>query len=156
MKPVIFPGSFDPVTNGHVHLIFRARAIFGAVRILVCHNAGKKAQFSVEQRVALLQEVFKNEKNITIDHTDGPLADYLQQQGLHTVVRGLRSAHDWNHERTNAWFNKQFNPSMETVFLPADEKYQFISSSSVKEACAYGADISAWVPPCVVRALQQK
>ncbi len=156
MKPVIFPGSFDPVTNGHLDLIYRARAIFGAVRVLVCHNACKNTRFSVAERVTLLQEVFKDDANITIDHTDGLLTDYLKKHSFTTVVRGLRSAHDWNHERTNAWFNKQLCPNIEMVFLPADEKHQFISSSAVKEAAAYGADVSAWVPPCVARFLQQK
>ncbi len=154
MKPVVFSGSFDPVTNGHLDLIKRARAIFGAVVVVVFHNATKKTHFSVQDRVAFLKEALKNEPNITIDSAEGLLADYMQAHGYTTLVRGLRSAHDWDHERTNAYFNKQFYPVLETVFLPADEQHQFISSSAVKEAAAYGADMSAWVPPCVAKALK--
>lgn len=155
MKPVVFPGSFDPVTNGHLDLIKRARAIFGAVVVLVLHNAQKQTKFTVQERVAFLKEAFKGEENITVDSAEGLLADYLKNHGYTTVVRGLRSAHDWNHERTNAHFNKRFYPVVETVFLPADEQYQFISSSAVKEAAAYGADISTWVPPCVAKAMKK-
>ncbi len=155
MKPVVFPGSFDPVTNGHLDLIKRARAIFGAVVVLVLHNAQKQTRFTVQERVAFLKEAFKGEENITVESAEGLLTDYLKNHGYTTVVRGLRSAHDWNHERTNAHFNKRFYPAVETVFLPADEQYQFISSSAVKEAAAYGADISTWVPPCVAKAMKK-
>ena len=155
MKPVIFSGSFDPVTNGHLDLIKRARAVFGAVVVVVFHNAQKQTKFTVQERVALLKEALSGEENITVDSAEGLLADYMQAHGYTTVVRGLRSAHDWNHERTNAYFNKRFFPALETVFLPADEKYQFISSSAVKEAAAYGADITDLVPPCVAKALKK-
>ncbi|MBO5911075.1 MAG: pantetheine-phosphate adenylyltransferase [Elusimicrobiaceae bacterium] len=151
MKPVVFSGSFDPVTNGHLDLIKRARAIFGAVVVVVFHNAQKQTKFTVQERIALLQETLKGEENITVDSAEGLLSDYMQAHGYTTVVRGLRSAHDWNHERTNAYFNKRFYPALETVFLPADEKYQFISSSAVKEAAAYEADIADLVPPCVAK-----
>lgn len=155
MKPVVFSGSFDPVTNGHLNLIKRARAIFGAVRVVVFYNAQKKGLFTPQQRVQLLQEALAGEENITVDMAQGLLADYMKKHGLTTLVRGLRSAHDWNHERTNAYYNRSFNPDLETVFLPADEKYQFVSSSAVKEAVRYGADVAALVPPCVNQALKK-
>ena len=154
MKPVVFSGSFDPVTNGHIDLIKRARQIFGAVRVVVFHNAAKQPRFSVEERVSFLQTALQGEENITVDSFNGLLTDYMKQNGLTTVLRGLRSAHDWNHERTNAYFNKQFYPELETIFLPADEKHLFISSSAVKEAAKHGADISGFVPACVAKALQ--
>ena len=155
MKPVVFSGSFDPVTNGHIDLIKRARAIFGAVVVVVFHNSAKQGRFSVQERVALLKEALKGEENITVDSCPGLLADYMKQHQYTTVVRGLRSAHDWNHERTQAYFNKAFYPQLETVFLPACETYQFISSSTLKEAVFHGADISAWVPPCVQKAFKK-
>lgn len=155
MKPVVFSGSFDPVTNGHLDLIKRARAIFGAVVVVVFHNAQKQTRFTVQERVALLKEALSGEENITVDSAEGLLADYMESHGYTTIVRGLRSAHDWNYERTNAYFNKRFYPAVETVFLPADEKHQFISSSAVKEAAAYGADITDLVPPCVAKALKK-
>ena len=156
MKPVVFAGSFDPVTNGHIDLIKRARAVFGEVVVVVLHNAAKKPLFTAAERVHLLQQALAGEEHITIDTAQGLLSDYMRQKGLTTVVRGLRSAHDWNHERTNAYFNKQFYPALETVFLPAGESYQFISSSAVKEALSYGADISQWVPSCVAKALDKR
>lgn len=155
MKPVVFSGSFDPVTNGHLDLIKRARAIFGAVVVVVLHNGAKQARFSVEERVQFLKEALAGQAHITVDSSEGLLADYMKKHGYTTVVRGLRSAHDWNPERTQAYFNKSFYPSLETVFLPADEKYQFISSSAVKEALAHGADVSAWVPLCVEKVLKK-
>lgn len=153
MKPVVFAGSFDPVTNGHIDLIKRACTIFGAVVVVVCYNAHKQTRFSVPQRVAFLKEALAEVDNVAVEATETLLSDYMQAHGFTTLVRGLRTAHDWNHERTNAYFNKQLNGTVETVFLPADEKYQFISSSAVKEAAAYGADVSAWVPACVAKAL---
>lgn len=155
MKPVVFSGSFDPVTNGHLDLIKRARRIFGAVRVVVFHNASKHARFSLQERISFLKEALRGEENITIDSFDGLLTEYMKKNGLTTVVRGLRSAHDWNHERTQAYFNKHFFADLETVFLPADEKYMFISSSAVKEAAAHGADISGFVPACVEKALKR-
>ena len=155
MKPVVFSGSFDPVTNRHLDLIKRARAIFGAVVVVVFHNGAKNAQFSVEERVSFLKEALQGEENIIVDSAQGLLADYMKKHGYTTIVRGLRTAHDWNHERTNAYFNKVFYPQLETVFLPASEAYQFISSSAVKEAASHGADISAWVPPCVQKAFEK-
>lgn len=154
MKPVVFSGSFDPVTNGHLDLIKRARRIFGAVRVVVFHNVQKKTRFTLQERVGFLQEALQGQDNITVDSFDGLLTDYMKQQGLTTVLRGLRSAHDWNHERTNAHFNKRFYPELETVFLPASEDFLFVSSSAVKEAASYGADISDLVPPCVAQALR--
>ena len=155
MKPVVFPGSFDPVTNGHIDLIKRARAVFGAVAVVVLHNAQKQTKFTAQERVAFLKEALQGEENITVESAEGLLTNYLKNHGYTTVVRGLRSAHDWNHERTNAHFNKRFYHAVETVFLPADEKYQFISSSAVKEAAVYGADVADLVPPCVAQVLKK-
>ena len=109
----------------------------------------------MQERVSLLQTALQGEDNITVDSTTGLLTDYLKQHGLTTVVRGLRSAHDWNHERTNAYFNKQFYPAVETVFLPSSPAHQFISSSAIKEAAAYGADVTALVPECVAVAFKK-
>ena len=156
MKPVVFSGSFDPVTNGHLDLIKRARAVFGAVRIVVCSNVAKRYLFTPQERVRLVQEALQGEANITVDLCEGLLTDYLKANRLTVIVRGLRHAHDWNHERTNAHYNKLFAPEVETVFLPARTAFQYISSGAVKEALFYGADVSTLVPPCVLKALEQK
>jgi len=154
MKPVVFYGSFVPVTNGPLDLIKRARTLFGAVRVVVFNNACKQTRFTAQERVCLLQQALAGEENITVDSFDGLLTDYMKKHGLTTVVRGLRSAHDWNHERTQSHFNKHFYPEIETVFLPSDEKFIFISSSAVKEAASCGADITGLVPPCVADKLK--
>lgn len=156
MKPVVFAGSFDPVTNGHLDLIKRARDVFGQVAVVVCCNACKQARFTVQERVAFLKEALQEQACITVQSTHGLLTDFMKEHGYTTLVRGLRSAHDWNHERTQAYFNKRLYPAMQTVFLPADEKYQFVSSSAVKEAAGYGADVNDLVPPCVAEAFKKK
>ena len=154
-NPVVFAGSFDPVTNGHIDLIKRARAVFGEVVVVVFCNAAKKARFSVQERVNFLKEALAGEPHVTVDSAQGLLTAYMKEHGYKVVVRGLRSAHDWNFERTNAYFNHALLPEMETVFLPADPAHQFISSSAIKEAAAQGADVCAWVPACVAKALSK-
>ena len=154
MKEVVFPGSFDPVTNGHLDLIKRALAIFGAVRVVVLTNQTKSGMFPVQKRVQFLKEALKGMKGVRVDCAQGLLANYMKKNKLTTIVRGLRSAHDWNHERTNAYYNQLFNAKLETVFLPAATQDQYISSSAVKEAVAYGADVADLVPTCVAKAFK--
>ncbi|MBP5403899.1 MAG: pantetheine-phosphate adenylyltransferase [Elusimicrobiaceae bacterium] len=154
MKAVVFPGSFDPVTNGHLDLIRRACAIFGEVVVLVLPNAAKKTRFSLQERIDFLKESLAQDKNVRVEGSQGLLVDYMKKNGYTTVVRGIRNAHDWNPERTNVYFNKQLYPQLETVFLPAGEEYQFISSTAIKEAAAGGADVSPWVPACVAKELK--
>ena len=155
-KPVVFAGSFDPVTNGHLDIIRRARDIFGAVVVVVAANAKKKTLFTMPERVALLKKVLAKEKNVQVDSTTGLLVNYLKKKGLTTLLRGVRGAQDIPHEMTNARYNKYFFTQAETVFLPCAAETEFISSSSVKEALLYGADISGLVPRAVVSALKQK
>ena len=156
-KPVIYAGSFDPVTNGHLDIIRRAQAVFGAVRVLVIPNANKNPLFSLEERKALLAEALSAEPNVEVDlASNGLLTDYMKKHGITVSVRGLRSSADLEHEMTNAYFNSLFSPETETVFLAGKPENAFISSSSVREASRYGADVSSWVPACVAKALIQK
>ena len=144
-KKAIYTGSFDPITNGHLDIIRRARDIFGALTVLVIPNGVKNPLFSLE------------EPGITVASADGGLlADYLKEHGYNVIVRGLRGAQDVPHEFTNAYYNRAFCPKAETVFLPARPEWTFVSSSAVREAVRYGADVSRWVPPCVVRAMSEK
>ena len=156
MKPVVFPGSFDPVTNGHLDLILRARDIFGEVRVLVLTNTAKKPLFSIQERVDLLKQALGGQQRISVDSAPGLLVHYLQKNELSVIVRGLRGPADWEHEAANAYFNHHLYPAAHTIFLPSTAQWQFISSSAVKEAWASGGDISAWVPACVKKALEQK
>lgn len=154
--PVVFAGSFDPVTNGHVQLVRRAQAIFGAVIVLVMPNGKKQTLFSLQERKQLLQEAFKDDPQVKVDTARGLLADYMKQQGLKLLVRGIRNAADLEYENTALVYNRLFYPDLETIFLPAEPNVSHISSSAVKEAFDYGADVSALVPTCVVAALKRK
>lgn len=152
----VYPGSFDPVTNGHIDIARRARDVFGEVLVLLMPNAAKTPLFSEEERFVLLQETFRCEEGIRVARARGLLTDFLKEQQLHIVVRGLRSAADIEPEFINAHYNKSFYPPTETIFLPTRVEYSFLSSSAVREAFAYGADVGKWVPPCVEMALKKK
>lgn len=154
--PAVYAGSFDPVTNGHVDVARRARDVFGSVVVLLISNGRKRSLFDEAERLALLLETFKGEKGIRVERADGLLADYLKTNNLRVLVRGLRGAPDVEHELLNAHYNKLFCSSAETVFLPARAEYAFLSSSAVREAAGYGADVSPLVPACVAQALKAK
>jgi len=145
-KPVVFAGSFDPVTNGHLDIVRRARDIFGGVIVLVADNACKKTLFTAEERVDLLKKVLAKEKHVSVESTKGLLVNYLKRNGLKVLVRGLRGEEDLPHEMTNARYNAYFYPEAETIFLACSPDTAFISSSAVKEAAVYGADVSGLVP----------
>jgi len=153
----VYAGSFDPVTNGHLDIIRRARDVFGSVCVLVIPNGGKSPLFTQEERVELLREAAAAEPGVKIESVPGGLlADYLKEHGCRVIVRGLRGARDVEYEFTNAFYNRAFFPEAETVFFAARPETAFVSSSAVREAWRYGADVSAWVPACVCRALERK
>lgn len=154
--PAVYAGSFDPVTNGHMDVARRARDVFGSVVVLLIGNGCKRPLFDEAERLALLQEAFKGERGIRVEHAQGLLTDYLKANSLRVLVRGLRGAPDLEHELLNAHYNKLFYSQAETVFLPARAEYGFLSSSAVREAVRYGADVSPLVPACVARALKAK
>ena len=156
LTPVVFAGSFDPVTNGHVQLVRRAQAIFGAVIVLVMPNGKKQTLFSLQERKQLLEEAFKKDPQVKVDTAHGLLADYMKQHGLKLLVRGVRNATDLEYENTALAYNRLFYPDLETIFLPAEPSLAHISSSAVKEAFDYGADVSTLIPACVVVALKRK
>lgn len=155
-RPAVYAGSFDPVTNGHLDIIRRARAIFGEVIVLVMPNANKQPMFRETERVALLREALRAEEGVRIEKAHGLLTDYLKKNDLRVLVRGLRGSADIEAEFVNAHYNKMFYPRVETVFLPCRPEYAFLSSSAVREAFSYGADIGEMVPPCVKTALKKK
>lgn len=156
-KPIaIFAGSFDPVTYGHVDIIRRAREIFGPLVVLVMKNGAKNSLFSPEERVELLKKSVVNIPGVTVDTAQGLLADYAQKHQIKILVRAIRSSDDTQHELAQAHYNRMFDPSLETVFLAADQNKQLISSSAVREIARCGANVSALVPPCVRTALEQK
>lgn len=155
-KNVVYSGSFDPVTNGHLDMIRRAKKIFGNVTVLVLENVHKKTLFSLEERISLLKEALSGEEGIEVTSFSGLLADYFKKEKAYVIVRGIRGTGDLEHELINAHYNGIFAPEVETVFLPAKEKYRFVSSSAVREIWHHGGNFSDWVPSCVYKALQNK
>ena len=148
MKLAVYPGSFDPVTLGHLDIIVRASKIFDKLIVGVPINPDKHASFSVEERMELLRRATQAEglANVEIDKVDGLLADYAKRRGAMVVVKGLRALSDFEYEFQMAQVNKMINPNLETMFLTASEKYTFLSSSAVRDLAGFGADLSKFVP----------
>ena len=156
-KPiVIFAGSFDPVTYGHLDIIKRARKIFGPLVVLVMKNGTKNGLFSLTERVGLLKQAVKNIPGVTVDTADGLLADYARKHQIKLLVRAVRSQADMPGELEQVHYNRLFNAQLETVFLAAREDMQYISSSAVREIFRCKGDLTTLVPPCVQKALAKK
>ncbi|MGE5508891.1 MAG: pantetheine-phosphate adenylyltransferase [Chitinophagales bacterium] len=149
MRRCIYPGSFDPVTNGHLDIIERAAILFDEVIVAVAVNRGKRPLFSVDERLAMLQEVVRPLVNVTVDAFDGLTVHYARKRGAEVIIRGLRVLSDFENEMMMALMNRNQEPSIDTVFLMTSKDYAFLSSSAVKELAAMGGDISALVPPAV-------
>jgi len=153
---VVYPGTFDPVTYGHIDLIKRAAKLFGEVIVAVAHNPGKAPLFSVRERVALLKQVTKGMRGVTVDDFHGLVVDYCRTRGAAAVIRGLRMLSDFEYEFQMALTNRKLSEQVETVFLMPKETYAYLSARLIKEAAALGADLSAFVPPVVEAALRRK
>ena len=142
----LYPGSFDPVTNGHMDIIRRAAGMFDRVVVGVLHNPDKRGCFPVEQRIAMLKKACAGFPNVEITAYGGLLAQMTREMGISTVVRGVRGVGDLESEMTMARINHQLNPGLETVFLPASPETQEISASMVRQLASFGADLSSYVP----------
>lgn len=145
MKIAICPGSFDPITLGHLDIVERTAELFDKVIILVLSNSAKSSTFTVDERIELIKKCIKNEK-VEVDTFDGLLVDYAKQCGAAAIVKGLRAVSDFDYEFQLALINKSLYPKIETVFLPAKGDNMFLSSSMVKEICRLNGDISPYVP----------
>lgn len=156
MITAICPGSFDPVTNGHIDIFKRATKMFDNVIVGVFNNVHKKPLFTVEERVTLLKEATKGIPNLTVDAFGGLLADYAHDKNAHVIVRGLRDANDFLYEFPRAMLIKSMAPDIENIFLTTDNRYYHVSSSAIRELAQFGGDISALVPPCVEKAIHAK
>ena len=148
-KTVICPGSFDPVTLGHLDIITRASGMFGKVVVAVLVNSSKTPTFSTEERIELLTEAVSGLPNVEIVSFEGLLAEYCKTCGIDTIVKGLRAVSDFEYEFQMAIANKKLNPKLETIFLTADADSTFLSSSMVREIGSMGGNISNFVPACV-------
>lgn len=148
-KIAVYPGSFDPATLGHEDVIRRAARLFDRLIVAVVHNPQKQGCFPVEERMALLRTLTADLPNVTVDCWDGLLVEYVQKQQATAVVRGLRAVSDFESELTMAQVNSHLLPGMETVFFMTRPEHSCISSSAVREAASFGADVSDFVPACI-------
>ncbi len=157
MKAAIYPGSFDPVTYGHLDIIRRASEIFDELTVSVLNNKTKTPLFSVEERVKMLEEATRDLPNVTIDSFSGLLIDYAARKDIHVAIRGLRAITDFEYELQIAQTNRKFsNGKLDTVFLTTSLEYAYLSSSTVKEIASFNGDISECVPDFVGRMLYEK
>ena len=155
-KTVICPGSFDPVTLGHVDIIKRASKMFDRVIVAVLVNSSKSPSFSIDERIELLEEATKDIDNVEIASFDGLLAQYCKERGVNAIVKGLRAVSDFDYEFQMAITNKKLNPDLETIFLTADADSMYLSSSMVRSVASMGGDISNFVPACVLDRIVNK
>lgn len=152
----LFPASFDPVTNGHLDLVHRARRVFPELAVAVARNVGKSGTFSVEERVEMLREALADDTGVRVVEFDGLVVDYAHQIGARTIIRGLRANADFEYEFEMALMNRHMRPDIETLFLMTSQQYFYVSSSRLRELARFGRDVSEWVPPSVARHLHRK
>lgn len=158
MKPkiAVYPGSYDPLTNGHIDIIERGLKIFDKIVVATLHNPQKKGLFTIEERMDILKETFEDHKGIEVDYFEGLLVDYLRKKDIRTVVRGLRAISDFEIEFQMALMNRSIEPDCETIFLVPSVNYSFVSSRLVKEIYQLGGEIKDMIPPVVDRKLKEK
>ena len=156
MTIAIYPGSFDPITSGHLNIIRRAANIFDRLIVCVMVNSGKHTMFSQEERVALIHRVTADLDNVEVECSDGLLAEYARSKGSCVIVKGLRAGSDFENEFQMALINHKINPDLDTMFLTAEHQYMYMSSSMVKELGRYGADLSDFLPEVIIPDFQER
>ena len=157
MTTAICPGSFDPITLGHVDIICRAAEIFDEVVVCVMHNAAKKSpMFTLEEKLSMARRAVEEYPNVRVDSFDGLLTEYVRRFDKPVVVKGLRAASDFDYEFQMNMINKRLNPTVETMFLTASERYTFLSSSIVREVAQYGAELKGLVPDEIIPDIEEK
>jgi pantetheine-phosphate adenylyltransferase len=154
LRPAIYPGTFDPITYGHIDVVNRAAAMFPRLIILVARNPVKAPMFSDIERIAMIREVFRGRKTITVDGFDGLLVDYARQTRATAIIRGLRAVSDFEYEFQMALMNRKLYRDIDTVFLAPDERYTYLNSSIVREVARLGGNIDDFVPPVVRKRLR--
>lgn len=152
----VYPGTFDPVTNGHLDLIQRSAALFDHVIAAILKNTEKKPMFTLNERVEMLESVVRTLKNVSVATFDGLLVDFAQKQGASIIVRGIRAVSDYEYELQMALMNRRLSSRVETVFLMPAEAYSYLSSRLVKEICMLGGSVEGLVPTLVEKRLKQK
>lgn len=152
----VYPGSFDPITNGHIDLVERGAEIFDLIIVSVADNVDKEPLFTVKERAEMIREIFKGRENIQVDSFRGLLVDYLKKVKANVVLRGLRAVSDFDYEAQMALTNKKMYPPAETFFLMSGESYTYLSSSIVREIAMYGGHVEGMVPKLVENLLKDK
>lgn len=156
MNIAIVPGSFDPVTNGHLDIIRRTSQLFDTVYVSILSNSSKNPWFSVEERISLIERVTKELPNVKVEGFTGLLVDYARQRNAKFIVKGLRAVSDFEYEFQMSLTNKQLAPEIETFFITTNAKYAYLSSSIVKEVARYGGDVTEMVPLEIIEDIKEK
>lgn len=146
MKKAVYPGSFDPFSNGHLDIVKRASKLFDELHILVSYNIAKNSNFSSQERVAMIKKCVSSLKNVIVDSYDGLVVNYCKEHGIQVIVRGLRNYSDYENEFNLFQYNRDIAPGIETIFLLPSTKNQFVSSSAIKELVSFDCDITKYVP----------
>ena len=154
-KIAVYPGSFDPITNGHIDVIVRALHIFDGLIISVTKNPEKKPTFSIEKRLKMIKESTKHLPNVTVEAFDGLLVDFAKKKQAHAVIRGMRALSDFDYEFQMALTNRKLDPEFETIFLMTDAKYSYLSSSLVNQISSLGGEVTGMVPQVVEKYLKK-
>ena len=156
MQRVVCPGSFDPVTNGHLDIISRAAGLYDEVIVAVLINVTKRSLFTVDERVEMLSQVTSSYGNVKIERFHGLLVDFCAANGISAVIKGLRAVSDFEYEFQMAGMNRQLMPEVETIFMTPSDQFQFVSGTFVREIATLGGDVSKFVAPSVLRRLQER
>ena len=156
MTKAVFPGSFDPMTNGHINIIQRAAKLFDEIDVVIAVNDDKKYLFSTEERLSLVQELIMPFRNVSVHTWDGLIVEYAKQTGAKVLIRGIRNMNDFSYEFDLSLMNHNLNPEVETLYIPTDQKFLLLKSSAIKELAKLCGDVSGMVPENVKKALERK
>ena len=156
MTKAVFPGTFDPMTNGHINIIQRAAKLFDEIDVVIAVNDDKKYLFSTEERLSLVQELIMPFRNVSVHVWDGIIVEYAKQTGAKVLIRGIRNMNDFSYEFDLSLMNHNLNPEVETLYIPTDQKFLLLKSSAIKELAKLGGDVSGMVPENVKKALERK
>jgi pantetheine-phosphate adenylyltransferase len=155
-KMAIYPGSFDPITNGHLSLLRRALTIFDSVTVAVASNPTKKTLFTIEERIEMIRESIKNDNRVFVDSFSGLLVDYVKSKNTNVILRGMRALSDFEYEFQMSLMNRKLNRNIETIFMMTDYKWFYTSSTIIKEAATFGGSCKGLVPDIVCQNLKEK
>ena len=156
MSIAVYPGSFDPITNGHIDLIERARKIFDKLIVAVAENPGKEPLFTIEERIDMVKKTTENFENVVVDQISGLTVDYVREHGASVIIRGLRAISDFEYELQMALMNRKLNSQIETIFLMPNLQYSYVKSSHIKEIAKLGACLDGLTPDLVIEMLREK